>query len=392
MLPKGFLSATEEAAIKKPGRKDLALIYSETEAQMAGVFTTNKIKGAPVKLDIERVRSGKGQAVIVNSGNANVCAGERGMRDAIEMAGIPARELGINEKLVYVCSTGVIGTALPMERIRPKLRSITKGLGRASLEDTAKAIMTTDTFPKYVSRTLKVNGKEVRISALAKGAGMIEPNMATMLCFILTDAALEKSLAMKMLRDSVEKSFNRITVDGDMSTSDTVLFMANGMAGNKPIKKNSAELKKFSSVLDSICHELSRMVVKDGEGATKLIEINLKGASSEKDALKGALAVANSPLFKTAMYGNDSNWGRIMGALGASGIRIDEKKVDIFFERLNIVKKGTSRNKDDEANRILRESNEVSLTINLNMGKFNERVLTCDLTPEYVKINAEYRS
>jgi len=395
MLPKGFLLGTEEAAIKKPGRKDLALVYSETDAAIAGVFTTNKVKGAPVKLDLERIRSGKGRAIIANSGNANVCTGRQGMKDAMEVARIAARGLGIEENLVYVCSTGVIGTPMPMDRIRPAIKKLSAGMGKAGLEEAARAIMTTDTFPKFISKNLRLGGKAVRISAFAKGAGMIQPNMATMLCFIMTDAAVGKTLLKRMLSDAAEKSFNRISVDGDTSTSDTVLMMANGRAGNPPLKEGSTDYKKFKGALDSICYELARMVVKDGEGATKLIELIIKGAKSEKEALRGALTVANSLLFKTAMYGNDSNWGRIMAALGRSGITLDEARVDISLQRLSIVKKGSTLNKDREANRILSENDEVTITINLNIskgGSGSARVLTCDLSEKYVRINAEYRS
>jgi len=392
MLPKGFLLATAEAGIKKPGRKDLALVYSEVEAATAGLFTTNKVKGAPVKLDMERIKSGRGRAIIVNSGNANVCTGKQGMKDAEETAKIAANGLGIDENLVYVCSTGVIGAPMPMDRMRPGLKRLSAEVGKASLEDAARAIMTTDTFPKFITKDLHINGKEIRISAFAKGAGMIQPDMATMLCFIMTDAAIGKTQLKKMLSDAALKSFNRITVDGDTSTSDTALMMANGMAGNNPLKENSADLKKFKNALDSICFELARMIMKDAEGATKLIEIIVKGAKSGKEALKGAFTVANSLLVKTAMYGNDSNWGRIMAALGRSGITLDEEKVDIFMERLNIVKKGAALGKDLEANRILKENKEIKITVDLNQGGGSARVLTCDLSEEYVRINAEYRS
>jgi glutamate N-acetyltransferase/amino-acid N-acetyltransferase len=392
MLPKGFLLSTEEAGIKKGGRRDLALIYSETEAAMAGLFTTNKVKGAPVKLDIERVKSGKGRAVVINSGNANVCTGRKGLEDAREMARIPAEILEIDEGLVYVCSTGVIGTPMPMDRIRPKLKTLAQNIGGASLEEAARAIMTTDTVPKFITNDLFLKGKKIRISAFAKGAGMIQPNVATMLCFIMTDAAIGKALLKRVLSDCAMRSFNRITVDGETSTSDTVLLMANGMAGNPPLKENSLEFKKFKTALDSICFELSRMMVKDGEGATKLIEINIKGARSEKEALSGAFTVANSLLFKTAMYGNDSNWGRIMAALGRSGISLEEERVDISIKGLNIVKKGAGLGRDAEADRLLRENKEISITLNLNLGKSGARVLTCDLSEEYVRINAEYRT
>ncbi len=406
-IPKGFSFNVAEAAIKKSGRPDIALIYSEKEAAIAGAFTTNRIKGAPVKLDIERIKTGKARAIVANSGNANVCNGQKGMKDAREMARIAARGLGVDEGTVYVASTGVIGAPLPMERIKPGLAAMARDLastskprGLAGLEDAARAIMTTDTFPKYAARSFKLDGKEVRVAAVAKGSGMIHPNMATMLCFIITDLKIGKNELNRALKDSVEKSFNRISVDGDTSTSDTVLIMANGLAGNPPLKRASARFLPnrnspyalFTRALDSITQELARMIVRDGEGATKLIEVHVKGAKTKKDALRGAFTIANSPLVKTAFYGNDANWGRIMGALGRAGIDIEEERVDISLGKIKIVSKGTSKGKDAEAGRLLRESREITLAVDLNLGKESEKVLTCDLTGEYVRINAKYRT
>ncbi len=403
-IPKGFTFSTAEAGIKKPGRKDLALIYSEEAAAAAGVFTTNKIKGAPVKLDIARIRSGMAQAIIANSGNANVCTGRQGMLDAVEMARLAAEGLGIDEDLVFVCSTGVIGTPLPMDRIRPRIHELAKGVhpakginpvkgrARTSIEDAARAIMTTDTFPKTAAKSFRISGREVRIAAIAKGSGMIHPNMATMLCFIMTDLSIGKGLLQKALKASVEKSFNRITVDGDTSTSDTVLIMANGLAGNPPPAESSGGYAAFRKALDQTTGLLARMVAADGEGATKLIEVLVKGAATKKDALRGAASIANSPLVKTALYGNDANWGRIMMALGKSDIAIEEEKVDIYLKRLKIVGKGMSMGKDDEAGSLLRESKEIKLTVDLNLGPHSEEILTCDLTEQYVRINAEYRT
>ncbi len=391
-LPKGFLLSTAEAAIKKPGRKDMALIYSEADAAVAGVFTTNKIKGAPVKLDIERIRSGRGRAIIANSGNANVCTGPQGMMDASEMAALCAGGLGISEELVYIASTGVIGSPLPMDRMRPAIKTLAANIGKSNLEDCARGIMTTDTFPKFGTKKIRLSGKEVRLAGVAKGSGMIHPNMATMLSFIMTDAAIDKNTLKKLLKASAEKSFNRVTVDGDTSTSDTLLIMANGLAKNVPLKEGTADYEKFRSALDSVTFELARMIARDGEGATKLIQVVVKGAKSEKDALKGAFAIAHSPLVKTAIYGNDSNWGRIMAAIGYAGIDVDESRVDIFLEKVKLVKKGRPNGKDEEANLVLRNRSEVTLTVNLNLGSSAERVLTCDLSENYVKINAEYRT
>ncbi len=389
--PKGFLFSAVEAAIKKPGRKDLALIFSEGEAVVSGMFTKNNIKAAPVRLDMKLIKSGKGQAIIVNSGNANACTGKQGMKDAVEMAELAATALGLKPNNAYVCSTGVIGTLMPMERIRPKVSELANNLGKASIDDVAAAIMTTDTFPKAISKMIKVDGKTITISGVCKGAGMICPDMATMLCFIMTDANIEKSALNKALKIAVQKSFNRITIDGDMSTNDTVLVMANGMVGNKPIKANSKDFEVFAKAVSDITYELSRMIVKDGEGATKLVEIEIRNAKSDKDAEKGAFAIANSMLVKTAIYGNDANWGRIMAALGYSGIAIKEEKTEIFFNGLKIVTKGMGIGKDKEANEKLK-SKEIKIVVDLHLGKGTAKVLTCDLTEDYVKINAEYRT
>jgi len=389
--PKGFLFSAVEAAIKKPGRKDLALIFSEGEAVVSGMFTKNNIKAAPVRLDMKLIKSGKGQAIIVNSGNANACTGKQGMKDAVEMAEMTAKILGVKADRVYVCSTGVIGTPMPMERILSKIMELSDNLGRRTIDDVAAAIMTTDTFPKTISKRIKIDGKTITISGVCKGAGMICPDMATMLCFIMTDANIEKSALNKALKIAVQKSFNRITIDGDMSTNDTVLVMANGMVGNKPIKANSKDFEVFAKAVSDITYELSRMIVKDGEGATKLVEIEIRNAKSDKDAEKGAFAIANSMLVKTAIYGNDANWGRIMAALGYSGIAIKEEKTEIFFNGLKIVTKGMGIGKDKEANEKLK-SKEIKIVVDLHLGKGTAKVLTCDLTEDYVKINAEYRT
>ncbi|MDA8105596.1 MAG: bifunctional glutamate N-acetyltransferase/amino-acid acetyltransferase ArgJ [Nitrospiraceae bacterium] len=387
----GFLFSTAEAAIKKPGRKDIALIVSEVESNIAGTFTKNAVKAAPVRLCMRNIKSGKGRVIIVNSGNANACTGKRGMQDAEKIAADVSRRLDIKPSLAYICSTGVIGTPLPMERITPALDALVGNVGRSSFADVAEAIMTTDTFPKIVSRSLKIGGKSGTITGVCKGAGMIAPNMATMLCFILTDVALEKRALGAALKESVSKSFNRITIDGDMSTNDTVLLMANGMLGNAPITLKSKYFSAFSKALDEVTYALSKLVVKDGEGATKLIEVIVKGAKSDSHALKAAFAIANSSLVKTAIYGNDANWGRIMCAVGYSGIPFHEEKADVFFNAVQVVKRGLANNKDKEATAALK-SKEIAITIDLHAGKSSARVLTCDFTEEYIRINAEYRT
>jgi glutamate N-acetyltransferase/amino-acid N-acetyltransferase len=389
--PEGFLFSAAEAAIKRPGRKDLALIYSEVEAGIAGTFTTNKVKAAPVKLDIRKIRSGKGQAIVINSGNANACTGKKGMKDAVDMVSLVAKRLNIKPSLVYVCSTGVIGTPLPMERIRPKISELADNLGRATIEDVAEAIMTTDRFPKIVKKKVKMGNKVGSVAGICKGAGMICPDMATMLCFIVTDVAVKQKTLHKVLNDAVKKSFNRITIDGDRSTNDTALIIANGMLGNPQITEKSGTYPAFKKVLHEVTFELSKLIVKDGEGATKFIEIEVKGARNEADAEKAAFAVANSNLVKTAIYGNDANWGRIMAALGYSGVAIKEEKIDIYFGKVKIANKGLTTGKDKEAGEVLR-GKDIKIIIDLHLGRSSAKVLTCDLTEEYIRVNAAYRT
>ncbi|NJD56935.1 MAG: bifunctional glutamate N-acetyltransferase/amino-acid acetyltransferase ArgJ [Nitrospirae bacterium] len=389
--PKGFFFSVTEAAIKKPGRKDFALIFSEVEASVAGTFTTNAVKAAPVQLCAQKIKAGWGQAIVVNSGNANACTGRQGMTDAKNMVAKVSGHLGISTSLTYICSTGVIGTPMPMQRIIPAIGPLAGGLGNSSFDGVAKAIMTTDTFPKIASRTVRIGGKQGVIAGICKGAGMIAPNMATMLCFILTDIAVEKKTLQAALRSSVKKSFNRITIDGDMSTNDTALMMANGILGNEPLTKNSAEFSSFQEALDDLAYELSRLIVKDGEGATKLVEVIVKNAWNEEDAEKAALAIANSSLVKTAIYGNDANWGRIMAAAGYSRARFDPEKTDIFFNKVRVVRKGVMNNKDKEATEEIK-GKELKITVDMHAGKASAKVLTCDLTEDYIRINAEYRT
>jgi glutamate N-acetyltransferase/amino-acid N-acetyltransferase len=391
MVPKGFLFSTVETAIKKPGRKDIALIVSQKEASIAGMFTTNKVKAAPVKLDMKKIRSGMAQAIVVNSGNANACTGEKGMQDSLEIVNRVAAGLMVKPSLVYICSTGVIGVPLPMGRIRQKISRLTLHLGRSTLKDVAKAIMTTDTFPKIVSRKIKIGRMTGTITGICKGAGMICPDMATMLCFIMTDIAVKQKTLDRTLRGAVSNSFNCITVDGDRSTNDTILIMANGMLGNQDITEKSTSYNQFNKALSDVTHQLSRMVVKDGEGATKFIEIEVRGAKNETDARKAAFAVANSNLVKTAIYGNDVNWGRIMAALGYAGITLKEERTDIYLGKIAILKKGIGTGREGKAREVMKRK-EFSIVIDLNIGKAFVKVLTCDLTEDYVKINASYRT
>jgi len=390
-IPKGFLFSTVEAAIKKPGRKDLALIYSEIEANTAGMFTTNNIKAAPVVLDMKKIRSGRGQAIVVNSGNANACTGERGYRDAVDIAGLVAQGLRIKPPTVYVCSTGVIGKFMPMDRIKSKIHDLTGNIGMSSIKEVAEAIMTTDTFPKIITKRVKNRNVAGSIAGICKGAGMIWPDMATMLCFLMTDISINKEALNIALKDSVSRSFNRITVDGDRSTNDTVLIMANGMAGNPEIAKNSKPYGIFANALYEITYELSRMIVKDGEGATKLIEIEVRNARNEAEAEKAAFSVANSNLVKTAIYGNDANWGRIMAAIGYSGVKVIEKKVDIYIGKVKVAANGVATGRDKEAVKVMRDE-DIRIIVDLHIGRSSAKVFTCDLTEGYVKVNAAYRT
>jgi glutamate N-acetyltransferase/amino-acid N-acetyltransferase len=391
IIPKGYMYSTAEAGIKKPGRKDIALILSLDQAVISGVFTTNNIKAAPVRLDMKRIASGKGQAILLNSGNANACTGTRGDQDAIEMTDLVAKALNIDPAHVYICSTGVIGVPLPMQRIRPRISELVSGLGGGSVHKVAEAIMTTDTFPKTVQKKVRLGPTTGRMVGICKGAGMISPHMATMLCCIMTDIAVSRKTLDRLLSDAVNRSFHRITIDGDQSTNDTVLIMANGMCGNEQITQRSPYFAEFRKNLFQLTEALARMIVKDGEGATKTIEIEVTGAKTAADAEKAALSVANSSLVKTAFYGNDANWGRIMAALGYSGARIREGKIDITFGRVRVVAGGQSAGRDEEAQRYLKRK-DILLVINLNAGKYSAKILTCDLSENYVKINAEYRT
>ena len=386
----GFKFSSASAGIKKPGKKDIALIFSETPAVTAGVFTTNKIKAAPVKLDIARISRKKlCQAIIINSGSANACTGLQGLKDAKETAEITAKGLRISSELVCVASTGIIGRLLPMQKIKKAIPEAIKKLSPSAIRESALAIMTTDTFQKVYSTKIKIGGKNGTIAGIAKGAGMICPNMATMLAFIVTDIAIESAALDSALRGAVGKSFNRLTVDNDMSTNDTVLVMANGMLKNMPITKASPFYVKFEDALTGVSYNLSRMIALDGEGATKLVEIIVRGAKTETDAEKVAKSIANSMLVKTAIYGNDPNWGRIMAAIGYSGVRVDENKIDISINRFKLVSKGAGIDKT-KTPKDLFSGKEIFITAELGLGKKEARVLTCDLTEKYVKINADY--
>ena len=390
---KGFQFAAVEAAIKKPGRLDLALIYSEQPAAVAAVFTTSKVKAAPVLLDEERVKGGGVQALVVNSGNANACTGARGMADAVETARLVAEGLQIPPESVLVASTGVIGQPLPMERITGAVPALVSNCGSSTLGDIAAAIMTTDTFPKMECRSGAAGGVAYTVAGIAKGAGMIMPNMATMLAFIVTDAAVEPSFLQECFTSANERSFNAITVDGDTSTNDTALIMANGAAGNQLICSGTPEAEVFAEILNDLLLSLAKLIVRDGEGATKFVTVNVVGAVSAAEAKKGAMAIANSSLVKTAFFGQDANWGRIFAAVGYSGIEVEQLKTDLFFDDVQMVKDGLFAGGDAEARgtEVLKKP-DFSVTVDLHLGSGSATVYTSDLSYEYIKINADYRT
>lgn len=392
MKIKGFKFSGIWAGIKKEGEKDLGLICGDGPLSVAGVFTSSSVKAAPVLLDMERIKSATTRAVIVNSGNANACTGAAGMNDALATSSCLAAEIGALDEEVLVSSTGVIGQKLPVEKINAAIPKLVSSLDCGHAQDFAEAIMTTDSYPKMHFITRQINGKDVSITGVAKGAGMISPNMATMLSYIMTDAAINSKMLAHALKVATDVSFNCITVDGDMSTNDTVIALASGASGADIVEGETGHLE-FISMLKELMTELAKMIVRDGEGATKLIELKIKGADSKEDAKKAALKIANSPLVKTAFYGEDANWGRIVAAVGGADIKLDESRLDIWFDDVCIVKDGLFEgvNAEEEATKRMKKK-EISLTVDINMGPHETTLWTCDLTHDYIKINAEYRS
>jgi glutamate N-acetyltransferase/amino-acid N-acetyltransferase len=390
---RGFLFSGISAGIKKDGKRDLGLIYSEVPAQVAGLFTTNAVKAAPVQLDRERIKKGLCQAVVVNSGNANACTGGQGLRDAKRVSSLVARQLGIDERRVFTSSTGVIGSPLPLKKIEEGIPKLVEQLSPEGWMSTVEAMMTTDTFSKVEVATGRIKGKQVTLCGMAKGAGMIRPNLATMLSFLVTNASIKAPFLQRMLEKAAEASFNRITIDGETSTNDTVLLLANGMASHPTLNRMDRDGEVFQSMLSKVCRSLAESLVKDGEGATKFIEILIQGARNKEDAKRTAYAVAHSPLVKTAFFGEDANWGRILCALGYSGVQIDPNRIDLFFDKTPIVKKGmgVGSKLEEKAGQILKNKS-FKVTVDLHQGKSGFSVLTTDLSLDYVKINASYRS
>jgi glutamate N-acetyltransferase/amino-acid N-acetyltransferase len=372
----------------------MGLIFSQTPAAAAGVFTRNQVKAASVVIDQERIKAGIGRAILVNSGNANACTGDRGLQDTRTLTRRVAALCAIPENQVFMASTGVIGQPLPLRRMQQAIPTLRMGLSPEGLPALARAIMTTDTFPKIVAREIPLGQRAGRVVGLAKGAGMIRPDMATMLCFVLTDVAVTPEVLNRLLADAVNQSFNCITVDGDTSTNDLVLVLANGRAGNPPLADpKSAGARAFSRALNQVLLGLAKMIVQDGEGATKQVELIVRGARTAEEARIMGFTVANSPLVKTALFGEDANWGRILAALGRSGVAFDPNLVDVFFDRIQMVGQGLGLGAEAEsrASRVLKKA-AFTITVDLHLGRARASVLTCDLSLDYIKINAHYRT
>jgi glutamate N-acetyltransferase/amino-acid N-acetyltransferase len=387
----GFRAAGIHCGIKRR-RKDLGLIVSDCPATAAGVFTRNRVKAAPVLVSRQRLdASPQVSAIVVNSGNANACTGERGLADAREMCRGTAEDLGLREEEVLVCSTGVIGEALPMDRIRTGISAAAAALSPSGGIDAAEAILTTDTFVKHTAVAVEGPWGRFHIGGIAKGSGMIHPNMATMLAFLTTDARVSPSLLRRSLRRAVDRSFNCISVDGDMSTNDTVLLLANGTSGVN-IDDDRDARSAFAEALEHVCVALAQQIVRDGEGATKVIEVVVNGAFETVDARELAQVIATSSLVKTAVHGADANWGRILAAMGGSSVAFDPEKVEIYFDDLPILLQGFCAEFDEVVAAAVLSKPEVRITVELNLGSSSATFWTCDLTEEYVRINASYRS
>lgn len=384
--PGGFLAGAVSAGIKySPGKRlDLGILYSPKICSAAGVFTTNKVKAAPVLVSRERVAKGRVAAVVMNSGFANACTGQQGLADALEMTELAAQHIGVEKENVLVASTGVIGRMLPMDNVRraiPQIKCIAEGG-----HDLERAIMTTDTVPKEVA--VKADG--FTIGGMLKGAGMIHPDMATLLCFLTTDAAVDVKFLREALNKSIAKSLNMLSVDGDGSTNDTVIIMANSTAGGEVIKKGSKNAVVFQKALDKVCVYLAREAARDGEGATKLIEVKVKGAKDLEDARKAARTIVSSSLVKTAVYGADPNWGRVLAAAGRSGAALEENKTELYIGDNRVVENGAPLKLDEKMLVKYMKGKEIYITLDLHLGQAEATAWGCDMTEEYIKTNAEY--
>ncbi len=388
----GFLANGVAAGIKADGGRDLSLLFSICPATAAGVFTRNCFQAAPVLIDRERIATGIAQAVIANSGCANAATGEAGYADALAVSRAAAAALGIADDLLLVASTGVIGHRLPVDKIEAGVPGLMAGLNAGGIPAAEAGIMTTDRFPKMAIRKTVIGKREVTLCGIAKGAGMIEPNMATMLAFIMTDAQISREALDRLFRRAVDRSFNAVTVDGCMSTNDTALILANGVAGNPPLDRGSRYLGRFGEALSSLLGELARGLVRDGEGATKVIEITVEEARTTRDARRIAYAVANSNLVKTAFFGGDPNWGRIVSAAGSVGIELPVDRVRLLFEDVELFSAGTGRQELRAELAAIMQQQEIRVRLKLGMGQRSWTVCASDLSFEYVKINAHYHT
>ncbi len=388
--PRGFRASTVSCGIKYEGRTDLVLIVSDRPARSAGVFTTNRVKAAPVLLSRDHISRGTASAIIANSGNANACTGEEGLESAIAMAAETARLLSIDSHDVLVASTGVIGRPFPIKKVLAKIPEAVENLSYAYSPSAARAIMTTDKVPKEIAVQFEIGDIPVRIGAIAKGAGMIRPDMATLLCFITTDADISQNALKNSLQEAVGRSFNCITIDGDMSTNDTAFLIANGKAGNPVIRSRTKHHDIFTEALTHVCRALAQEIVRDGEGATKFVTVQVTGATDRADARKVAFAIANSPLVKTALFGCDPNWGRIICAAGYSWVPVKEANIRISMNGTILFENGRSIPFDEPRLRNSMADRNITIDIDLGMGRSGATVFTTDLSYEYVKINAEY--
>jgi len=389
---KGFKAASVSCGIKKSKKDDLALLFSDGPCASAGTFTINRIRSGSVALSEERIKKGNAQAIIVNSGNANCCSGNKELKNAASVTDLTARRLGLDNSKVLIASTGIIGRPLPAGKILKGINSLVKGLKVNNGSKFAKAIMTTDTVHKEIAVKITIGNKKVTIGGAAKGSGMICPNMATMLAFFTTDALIERSALKAAFKEAVQGSFNRITVDGDMSTNDSAFILANGMAQNRVIRKASADYFKFLDALKAVSIDLAKKIVLDGEGATRFIEVAVKGAGNKQDAEKIARHIAGSSLVKTMIAGGDPNWGRVAASIGSSGARIDAKKTDIYFGKTPVMKNGFAVEASRKILLDMFREKEIHITVDLNSGAGSEKIWTCDLTKRYIEINAEYET
>ena len=390
---KGFRAAGVAAEIKYRGRNDVALIVADAPCAAAAVFTTNRVAAAPVLYDREIVKGGKVQAILANSGCANACTGEAGLKDAKLSALVTAGELGIDPKYVLVASTGVIGRRLPMDRLLAGMKLAKTALGRTAAHglDAEKAVMTTDTRPKQACATVTIGGKRITVGGMSKGSGMIEPDMATMLGFVTTDAAVSPRMLKRALQLAVGRSFNRLVVDGDESTNDSCFLLASGAAGNREIAKPGADFDAFVAALTAVTVSLARQMATDGEGATKFVTVTVKGAKSAKDAERAARAIAKSPLSKTSWFGKDPNWGRVLAAAGYSGAAVVDMKAEVFYDRVWAFRFGKIADEKQLAKLAeVMKKDAFEVVVDLHLGAFESSIYTCDFSLDYVHINADY--